>query len=44
MRQQYTEKYLLRLYRTWIREFLSHVGKIFGRITKLQIVTVEFAA
>jgi hypothetical protein len=50
MRQQSTEKYLLRSYRTWIPECLSHVWKTFGRITifpftlKVQTVTVEFAA
>jgi hypothetical protein len=50
LRQQSTEKYLLRSYRTWIPECLIHVGKTFGRITilpftlKVEIVTVEFAA
>jgi len=50
MRQQSTEKYLRRSYRTWIPECLSHVGKKFGKITifpftlKVQIVTVESAA
>jgi hypothetical protein len=50
MRQQSTEKYLLRSYKTGISGCLSHVGKTFGRITifpftlKVQIVTVESAA
>jgi hypothetical protein len=50
MRQQSTEKYLLRSYRTWIPECLSQVGKKIGKITiftftlKVQTVTVEFAA
>ena len=50
MLQSSTETYLLRSYRTWIPECLSHMGKTFGRITifpftlKVQIITVEFAA
>jgi hypothetical protein len=49
MRQQSTEKYLLRSYKTGIPECLPRVEKTFGRIIfpftlKVQIVTVEFAA